>query len=200
MKTLKVGDHVIVQWDSGELMIMIVSQEPWQLGDGEWVVGLGGFRGGYLLSRVKGKLGARGLCCPQFINEFHSLPSTPFKYCPYCGSPDPVSCVEESVVDSGFDREIRRLAREKGVILRGDQVKPQRFVALSYTRKDDIQLVDIWDGEWDPPIEREKFPQYWKDIHRRNGDQPPYPTVYVVLEKYQKAQNTIEHLWKKIML
>lgn len=51
-RNLKVGDKVLVTDDNGELTEYVVRQSPWQLGHGEWVVGLTGITGGYLLDRV----------------------------------------------------------------------------------------------------------------------------------------------------
>lgn len=52
MTDLKVGDKVLVRMDDGNLKEFVVKYDPWQLGHGEWVVGLKGIAGGYLLSRV----------------------------------------------------------------------------------------------------------------------------------------------------
>lgn len=46
------GDSVIVRDDDGMEKPWIVKYAPWQLGHGEWVIGLKGKAGGYLLSRV----------------------------------------------------------------------------------------------------------------------------------------------------
>ena len=46
------GDRVLVRDDAGNEADYIVKAAPWQLGHGEWVIGLRGISGGYLLSRV----------------------------------------------------------------------------------------------------------------------------------------------------
>lgn len=52
---LKPGDQVLVQMDDGRLKQFAVKYPPWQLGHGDWVIGLQGYSGGYLLSRVQGR-------------------------------------------------------------------------------------------------------------------------------------------------
>ena len=55
MKTdYKVGQMVLVKMDSGKLETYKVKYEPWELGSGQWVIGLEGIRGGYSLDRVVG--------------------------------------------------------------------------------------------------------------------------------------------------
>lgn len=49
---LQPGQKVIVRMDDGTKVEKTVRTIPWQLGHGEWVVGLKGISGGYLLSRV----------------------------------------------------------------------------------------------------------------------------------------------------
>lgn len=49
------GDVVIVRMDDGTEKEFTVKYEPWQLGHGEWVIGLKGIAGGYLLARVMAK-------------------------------------------------------------------------------------------------------------------------------------------------
>lgn len=53
-QALKVGDRVRVRGDDGTEFDYTVKAAPWQLGHGEWVVGLRGITGEYLLSRVVG--------------------------------------------------------------------------------------------------------------------------------------------------
>lgn len=55
--SLKPGDVVLVARDSGFQEPYTVKYEPWQLGHGEWVIGLDGVAGGYLLSRVRSRRG-----------------------------------------------------------------------------------------------------------------------------------------------
>jgi hypothetical protein len=50
------GDHVLVLDDFGVEKAWVVKYPPWQLGHGEWVIGIKGISGGYLLSRVIRKL------------------------------------------------------------------------------------------------------------------------------------------------
>lgn len=56
-RTLQVGDRVVVRMDHvypvGD-MVYEVKYAPWQLGHGEWVIGLKGITGGYALDRVTG--------------------------------------------------------------------------------------------------------------------------------------------------
>lgn len=56
-KTLKLGDRVHVLMDDDQTQEFTVKYAPWQLGHGEWVIGLKGIVGGYLLSRVVGRAG-----------------------------------------------------------------------------------------------------------------------------------------------
>ena len=49
---LRRDDIVNVREDDGTSTIQTVKYKPWQLGDGTWVVGLFGRRGGFLLDRV----------------------------------------------------------------------------------------------------------------------------------------------------
>lgn len=49
---LKPGDTVMVRLDDGEIVEKTVKYAPWQLGHGEWVIGLNGIAGGYALDRV----------------------------------------------------------------------------------------------------------------------------------------------------
>lgn len=49
----KAGDLVNVTRDSGSVERRRVTIAPWQLGNGHWVVGLEGIRGGYSLSRCR---------------------------------------------------------------------------------------------------------------------------------------------------
>lgn len=51
-KSLAVGRRVVLMKDDGSEITKIVKYAPWQLGHGEWVIGLSGIAGGYLLSRV----------------------------------------------------------------------------------------------------------------------------------------------------
>lgn len=51
-RELKPGQKVVVRDDAGHEAVWEVRSSPWQLGHGEWVVGLRGKSGGYLLSRV----------------------------------------------------------------------------------------------------------------------------------------------------
>ena len=48
-----VGDLVEVTRDDGSIEQRRVKYEPWQLGDGTWVIGLKGITGGYALDRVR---------------------------------------------------------------------------------------------------------------------------------------------------
>jgi hypothetical protein len=50
---LRPGDIVIVTRDDGDEEMRVVRMSPWQLGHGEWVVGLSGISGGFLLNRCK---------------------------------------------------------------------------------------------------------------------------------------------------
>lgn len=52
LQALKPGDCVLLQEDGGKQTMRMVRSEPWQLGHGEWVIGLCDIAGGYLLSRV----------------------------------------------------------------------------------------------------------------------------------------------------
>jgi NTP pyrophosphatase (non-canonical NTP hydrolase) len=52
---LQPGDVVEVLSDAGTLIKQSVSNTPWQLGSGTWVIGLHCIAGGYLLSRVVSK-------------------------------------------------------------------------------------------------------------------------------------------------
>lgn len=47
----KIGRLVHVRRDDGTIEERAIKYEPWQLGHGEWVVGLKGIVGGYLLER-----------------------------------------------------------------------------------------------------------------------------------------------------
>ena len=49
---LKPGDEVIVRDDDGREGAWVVKYAPWQLGHGDWVIGLQGKSGGYDLERV----------------------------------------------------------------------------------------------------------------------------------------------------
>lgn len=49
---LKLGRLVHVTMDDGSLRTSVVTKEPWQLGHGDFVVGLEGFSGGYDVMRV----------------------------------------------------------------------------------------------------------------------------------------------------
>jgi hypothetical protein len=51
-RTLKPGHVVRVRNDFGETFVATVKYAPWQLGHGDWVVGLKGKAGGYDLDRV----------------------------------------------------------------------------------------------------------------------------------------------------
>lgn len=50
---IREGDRVIVTRDDGREEIRRVRRDPWQLGNGTWVVGLSGISGGYALSRCR---------------------------------------------------------------------------------------------------------------------------------------------------
>lgn len=50
---LKSGDLVTVTRDDGRKEIRVVRMAPWKLGHGEWVIGLEGITGGFLLTRCK---------------------------------------------------------------------------------------------------------------------------------------------------
>jgi hypothetical protein len=52
------GDRVMVRDDQGTEKEFVVKYPPWQLGHGEWVIGLHGKAGGYLLGRVVRKVEA----------------------------------------------------------------------------------------------------------------------------------------------
>lgn len=45
LKALAIGDKVAVQRDDGSLLITTLRTPPWQLGHGEWVVGVEGEEG-----------------------------------------------------------------------------------------------------------------------------------------------------------
>ena len=47
------GDRVVQTDDAGVVHERVVKYEPWQLGDGTWVIGLKGISGGYALSRCQ---------------------------------------------------------------------------------------------------------------------------------------------------
>ena len=51
-RKLQAGDVVIVTDDHGVDAEYKVKYAPWQLGHGEWVIGLAGISGGYKLDRV----------------------------------------------------------------------------------------------------------------------------------------------------
>lgn len=51
-RNLKPGDRVIVRRGDNEREVCTVKIAPWQLGHGEWVIGLAGIAGGYDLDRV----------------------------------------------------------------------------------------------------------------------------------------------------
>jgi len=54
-RALRPGDRVVVRMDHGHPvgdMAYTVHTSPWQLGHGQWVVGLNGISGGYDLSRI----------------------------------------------------------------------------------------------------------------------------------------------------
>lgn len=50
--TFKVGDKVRVLKDDGTFFHSTVKYEPWQLGHGQWVIGINGISGGYSIERV----------------------------------------------------------------------------------------------------------------------------------------------------
>lgn len=56
---LLVGSVVMVEHDDGQLHEHTVRTAPWQLGHGDWVVGLSGISGGYSLDRVVARLRER---------------------------------------------------------------------------------------------------------------------------------------------
>jgi hypothetical protein len=60
-RALKPGDVVAVRMDDGTYKQCTVKYAPWQLGHGEWVIGLQGIAGGYRLSRVVAVPGRIGL-------------------------------------------------------------------------------------------------------------------------------------------
>jgi hypothetical protein len=51
--TIANGTDVTVTRDDGSLWLTRTRTDPWQLGDGTWVVGLEGRAGGYALDRVR---------------------------------------------------------------------------------------------------------------------------------------------------
>lgn len=55
-RNLKPGDCILLQEDQGKQSMRVVCSEPWQLGHGEWVIGLCDISGGYQLSRVVRKV------------------------------------------------------------------------------------------------------------------------------------------------
>jgi len=55
---LQAGTDVTVTRDDGSLWHTRTRTEPWQLGDGTWVVALEGRAGGYRLDRVRRREGA----------------------------------------------------------------------------------------------------------------------------------------------
>lgn len=50
---IKIGDLVEVERDGGTIERRQVEHEPWQLGSGQWVIGLDGIRGGFHLGRCR---------------------------------------------------------------------------------------------------------------------------------------------------
>jgi len=48
----KVGDKVKVLKDDGTIFESTVKYEPWQLGHGQWVIGINGIVGCYMVERV----------------------------------------------------------------------------------------------------------------------------------------------------
>jgi len=91
---------------------------------------------------------------------------------------------EDIIVPESFRKELRRLARASGVILRGDGMPPARYIALTYQKHTDIIPVKIWDEEWDL-LSKPRF--------------MPSEAISVILTKAQPAQITVNQLWKKIM-
>jgi hypothetical protein len=51
-RLLKPGDRVVLRGDDGREGEYVVKHAPWQLGHGEWVIGLFGLTGGWLLGRI----------------------------------------------------------------------------------------------------------------------------------------------------
>lgn len=96
-KDLLPGDVVRVRDDSGAEAEYEVRWAPWQLASGEWVVGLKGIVGGYLLARVVGVVSRAGAMlapaparpgprCNQCDGEgIYSRPGAPYAPCPGCG-------------------------------------------------------------------------------------------------------------------
>lgn len=50
---LTTGDMVEYTQDDGSPIVCSVRSEPWRLGDGTWVIKLGGKSGGVMLTRCK---------------------------------------------------------------------------------------------------------------------------------------------------
>lgn len=50
---IKVGSKVRVTKDDGSIFESTVKYAPWQLGHGQWVIGVNGIAGGYALERVE---------------------------------------------------------------------------------------------------------------------------------------------------
>ena len=57
---IKEGEPVLVKKDDGSVVHTVATSDPWQLGDGTWVVKLKGFSGGYSLARVTPLAGTPG--------------------------------------------------------------------------------------------------------------------------------------------
>jgi len=51
--SIKIGAKVRVTKDDGSVIESTVKYAPWQLGHGQWVIGIDGISGGYMLERVE---------------------------------------------------------------------------------------------------------------------------------------------------
>lgn len=117
-QSLKPGDRVRVRKDDGGEFVTAVRHEPWQLGHGEWVLGLRGIAGGYLLSRVQAvlspeptdnqeieaaELAVRGMTCRLCGEPTPGVVNINFKAVPVC-SPCTWAVTKQTVAAVGRDR------------------------------------------------------------------------------------------------
>lgn len=70
-RELKPGQLVVVRDDFGRKAVWEVKYAPWQLGHGEWVIGLKGKAGGYALSRVS------SIASPGYLDAERALLDRP---------------------------------------------------------------------------------------------------------------------------
>jgi hypothetical protein len=66
------GDEVAYLDDTGREWFATVKYAPWKLGHGEWVIGLDGIAGGYLLSRVMRKCKPISRECAEEVARLRS--------------------------------------------------------------------------------------------------------------------------------